>query len=139
MKPSSPIAPEKTVFCIGGTGLEEVVETGEVDSPEVERRLKEFLTPLLEKDVDCLALGCTHYPFLREKIEDIVGDKMQVFDSGPAVARQVKRILETNQILSNEKGEDFYFTSGETAKFKEVAEKLLQQEIKNIAQVAIKL
>lgn len=120
------------VFNVGGTGLEEMVEGGEIDSHQVGETLVKFLEPMVNADVDAIALGCTHYPFLRERIEKIVGPTVAVLDSGGAVARQVGRILENNNSLGRQKSEDFFYTTADPHKFKEVAEKLLDRQLKNI-------
>ena len=56
---------------------------------------------MLDKNIDCLVLGCTHYPYLIPKIREIIGDKIQIIDSGLAVAKQTKRILEQHNLLNN--------------------------------------
>ena len=71
-------APDITVYRVGGTGLEELVETGNLESKKIDRILHESLEPLLKKKVDAIALGCTHYPFLRAKIQKIVGKNVRV-------------------------------------------------------------
>lgn len=123
------------VFNIGGTGLEEMVENGEVDTKLVEDTLVKFLNPLVKEGVDAIALGCTHYPFLRAKIEQIVGPHIAVLDSGGAVARQVKRILENNQALATQKREDFYYTTLDPRIFKAVSSKLLGKELENVKEL----
>jgi glutamate racemase len=49
---------------------------------------------MLAKNIDQLVLGCTHYPFLIPQIIEIVGEKVNILDSGEAIARQTKVILE---------------------------------------------
>lgn len=130
-------ADDVKVFKIGGTGLEELVEEGRIEDPETDKILHKSLTPLLKKNVDAIALGCTHYPFLRKKIEEIVGKNVTVVDSGGAVARRLKFILEHNKILGNTREEDFYFTTGASEKFQKVAEKLLNGKINNVCEIKI--
>jgi glutamate racemase len=130
-------APEITVYKVGGTGLEELIETGDLKSKKIDKILNESLEPLLTKNVDAIALGCTHYPFLRNKIEKIVGKKVQVVDSGGAVARRVKVILTNNQILGNKRAEDFYYTTGDKQKFKKAIKSLLKKDPENIDSIII--
>jgi glutamate racemase len=125
-------APDKEVYNIGTTGLEELVEQGIVSSPEIDAILKHHLEPLIKAGVDALALGCTHYPFIKDQIKEFVGGTMQVIDSGSAVARQVKKVLENNQAFAKSRGEDFYYTTGDRTKFCHVAEKLLHQKLDNV-------
>ncbi len=79
-----------------GTGLVELVEAGEIDTPRLRRTLRSHLTPLLEQGIDTLVLGCTHFPFLRPAIAALVGSDVQVLDTGEAVARQVSRVLDAH-------------------------------------------
>ena len=48
---------------------------------------------MLERGADTIVLGCTHYPFLKPLITEIVGPGVQLIDTGEAVARQVVRRL----------------------------------------------
>ncbi len=118
------------VLKIGESHLENLIETGNINSPEVEKILQQELEPLLNTGVDAIALGCTHYPFVKEKIEEIVGPNVVVCDSGGAVARRLKQILETEHLLSLQRGTDAYYTTGDSQKFEEVASKLMERKIK---------
>lgn len=82
-----------------GEGLVDLIENGEIDSPKMNALLSEYINPMLEKNIDALVLGCTHYPYLIPQIEKIVGSTIQIIDSGLAVARQTKAILEKFQTL----------------------------------------
>ena len=81
-------------------GLVELVESGKADSPTAERTTRRCVEPLLEKDIDQLVLGCTHYPFLYDTIRRIVGPDITIIDPSPAIARQVKRVLASNEALN---------------------------------------
>jgi len=130
-------APGVTVYRVGGTGLEELVETGNLENKKIDKILHESLEPLLKKNVDAIALGCTHYPFLRDKIEKIVGKNVQVVDSGGAVARRTKAILTNNKILGNKRTKDFYYTTGDRQKFKKAVKSLLKKDPRNIDSIII--
>ena len=82
-----------------GEGLVHLIESGEVNSSKMDKLLKEYLTPMLNENIDALVLGCTHYPYLIPKIKNIIGDKIQIIDSGLAVAKQTKNILTKFQLL----------------------------------------
>jgi len=56
---------------------------------------------MLLKNIDQLVLGCTHYPFLIPQIKKIVGEKVNILDSGEAIARQTKVILEQEHLINN--------------------------------------
>jgi glutamate racemase len=73
--------------------LVSLVEAGELNSPRARGAVAQYLAPLLTVGIDQLVLGCTHYPFLRPLIEEIVGAGVSVIDPAPAVARQAGRVL----------------------------------------------
>ncbi|HEX6925255.1 MAG TPA: glutamate racemase [Longimicrobiaceae bacterium] len=81
------------IFQRASPELVELVEAGEISGESVERLLDRTLAPLREAGIDKLVLGCTHYPFLRDAIQDVMGAEVEVLDSGEAVARQVERVL----------------------------------------------
>lgn len=83
-----------------GTGLVELIEDGKIDSDEMKSLLALYINPLLNEGVDCLVLGCTHYPYLIPQIRELVGDKIEIIDSGQAVAKQTKVVLEKHQLVN---------------------------------------
>jgi glutamate racemase len=96
-------------------GLVECVERGEIDSPATRALLWQYIEPLLAQGADTLVLGCTHYPFLRQPIESLVGDRVTIIDTGSAVARQLYRRLESDGLLRQDDyvGEARFWSSGE--------------------------
>ncbi|WP_111706277.1 glutamate racemase [Lutibacter citreus] len=77
-----------------GEGLVSLIEQGKLNSPEIKQLLEIYIKPMLTYNIDHLVLGCTHYPYLIPQIKNIVGDKVKIIDSGEAVAKQTKAILE---------------------------------------------
>lgn len=110
-----------------GKGLVDLIETGKINSPEMTALLEYYLQPMLAQNADCLVLGCTHYPYLIPQIRKIVGKKMQIIDSGLAVAKQTKAILEKNELLQENItiGKHQLFSNSNT----EVLEMLVGNEI----------
>ena len=113
------------VYRVGTSKLEHLVEQGIVSGQAVIDAIESSLLPLIDKKVDCIALGCTHYPFLIPEIKKVVGSKVKIYDSGGAIARQVVRVLEKEGLLSSDKGHDIFYTSGNAQVFKEISGKLL--------------
>lgn len=108
-----------------GEGLVSLIESGKMHSEEMSKLLKKHIEPMLAKNIDHLVLGCTHYPFLSDQIEEIVGDQVAILDSGEAIARQTKVILTQENLLNHDKGEInrvFY-----TNKNPEVMQKILNE------------
>jgi glutamate racemase len=82
-------------------GLADQVERGELDSAATEAMLRRFLEPMLVAGADTVVLACTHYPFVIESIRRIVGPAVAVIDPAPAIARQVRRMLEQASALTD--------------------------------------
>ncbi|MBK9781611.1 MAG: glutamate racemase [Anaerolineales bacterium] len=99
-------------------GLVQQIETGDLNSEKTRQILQNALQPMLENNIDTVVLGCTHYPFVIPLVEEIVGEKVRVIDPAPAVARQVKRLLETRGMINETGGILRFVTSGEAAALK---------------------
>ena len=84
-----------TVENIGVPDLAAIIEQGKT-SERGTAILHRYLGPITKKNIDVIALGCTHYPFIKETIQTIVGKGVAVIDSGGAVARHAARILDAN-------------------------------------------
>jgi glutamate racemase len=85
-----------------GEGLVTLIESGKIYSTEMTSLLKKYLQPMLEENIDYLVLGCTHYPFLIPQIQKIVGEQVTILDSGQAIARQTKVILEQENLINSD-------------------------------------
>jgi glutamate racemase len=83
-------------------GLVECVERGELDSTATQDLLASYVQPLIAAEADTIVLGCTHYPFVRPLIENLVGDDVVLIDTGAAVAKELKRRLEDARLLNAE-------------------------------------
>ncbi len=121
-----------SVFVKPCPGLTELVEKGETDSPEIRRLLHLYLDPMLAEGIDVLVLGCTHYPFLRPTVESIVGNGITVIDTGLPVARQVVRVIETNDLAtdSRQPGKLTCFASGDREGFMAIVRRLCPQVVR---------
>tara|TARA_R110001632_G_scaffold114733_1_gene226120 strand:- start:1424 stop:2218 length:795 start_codon:yes stop_codon:yes gene_type:complete len=82
-----------------GEGLVDLIEKGAIDSKSMNDLLLKYLKPMMEENIDALVLGCTHYPYLIPQIKKILGNTIQVIDSGLAVAKQTKNVLENLNLL----------------------------------------
>ncbi len=119
-----------TVYNFGCLNLVALVEQGMVKGPKIEKELRRILTDKILNDIDVIALGCTHYPFLMPAIRAIVGNDMTVLDSGGAVTRQVARILEHNGIKSKtKKSTHVFFSTGRGGDYSKIASLLLHQKV----------
>lgn len=88
------------IFKREGKGLVELIERGLQNSNEVKQILIKLTFPMVEKDIDCLILGCTHYHLLKLLLKSILPKKIHILDPSEAVARQTKAILNTNRLIT---------------------------------------
>jgi glutamate racemase len=111
-------------------GLVQQIEGGDLDGPETRLILESALAPMLERKIDTIVLGCTHYPFVIPLIQEIAGEGVRVIDPAPAVARQVAKILNQAGIGSADRrfGRLRFFTSGAAARFESLLPKLLGEQ-----------
>lgn len=109
-------------------GLVSQIEKGDLDSNVTRAILEDALRPMLEKNIDTVVLGCTHYPFVIPLIERIVGENVRVIDPAPSVAKQAKRLLEAAGTKNQPQGHPSsirFFTSGNPSEMKSVLPVLL--------------
>lgn len=120
------------VLNIGCKNLENAVETGELNSPEVSNLLHKYLKEVVASNADHLVLGCTHYPFLKETIQSIVGSQVKLLDGGRAIARRSKSLIEANLLVNKQgkRGETLYLTTSDHLTFGKVATLLMKNPIK---------
>ncbi|WP_296317194.1 glutamate racemase [Winogradskyella sp. UBA3174] len=97
-----------------GEGIVPLIESGKLESEEMRGLLQLYLKPMLEADIDYLVLGCTHYPYLIPMLTEMLPKHVKIIDSGLAVAKQTKAVLETSDLLnkSKEKSSIKLFSNG---------------------------
>lgn len=111
-----------------GHGLVNAIESGHKDSPATGALLLELLQPMIAEDMDYLVLGCSHYPYLIPQLKKILPDSVKIIDSGLAVARQAKVVLESRDLLSASPGHaPQFFTNGNPEILKNLIESPQQQ------------
>ena len=98
-----------------GEGIVELIESGKLYSDEMRHLLKLHLQPMIDANIDYLVLGCTHYPYLIPMLIELLPKHVKIIDSGEAVARQTKAVLEANHLLNTETSttEHLFFSNGD--------------------------
>ena len=114
--------PDVTIIEQIGHGLVQLIENGDMNSAEMEELLKSYLNPMVEKNIDYLVLGCSHYPYLIPQIKKIIPSQIKIIDSGEAVAKQTQKILEQNNLLnlSKRKSSQIFYTNSEPEVLKNI-------------------
>ncbi|MNF85281.1 Glutamate racemase [compost metagenome] len=82
-------------------GLVELIENGDLHSPALRLLLERYVRPLLAEGADTIILGCTHYPFLKPLLREMIPDDISLIDTGAAVARQLQRLLAERELLAD--------------------------------------
>jgi glutamate racemase len=106
-----------------GHGLVQLIESGQINSPEMSKLLHSYLTPMIEANIDYLVLGCSHYPYLIPQIKKILPPHIQIIDSGQAVAKQTQNILKEKVGLSTAKeSTPVFYTNSDSKVLSEILE-----------------
>ena len=78
-----------------GEGFVEAVESNEEHTAATQQKVRAVIEPIIEAGADVIVLGCTHYPFLRDVISEVMGDRdVRIIDSGEAVEKRVESLLD---------------------------------------------
>ncbi|PTA67676.1 glutamate racemase [Deinococcus arcticus] len=119
------------------TELVPLVEAGKADHDQTRAVLREVLTPLVQAGADQLVLGCTHYPFLAPSIRAEFGTTFALLDSGAAVARHTRRVLDGAGLRAPDtaSGRVRYFVTGDPARSAPVFAALLAANMHNGAEL----
>ncbi|WP_275583092.1 glutamate racemase [Gracilibacillus alcaliphilus] len=120
--------------------LAPIVEQGIVQGTEAYQIVNETLQPLKRyKNMDTLILGCTHYPMIRDLIQEVMGPLVMVISSGEETAREVSTILGYHKKLyqGREESQHYFYTTGDVQVFKAIASNWLNKDIEAIDQVEL--
>jgi glutamate racemase len=111
-------------------GLVEAIEAGDMHSAKTRLILQRALLPMIEKGVDTIVLGCTHFPFVIPLIREIVGPRVTVIDPAPAIAKRVAYLLNSAGLLNGVSmhNDATFATTGGTRNFRQSIRLLLAAE-----------
>ena len=116
-----------------------LVEEGWTKDPITEEVARRYLGELLEKDIDTLIMGCTHYPLLRSLLREIVGESVTLVNPAYETAQALRRMLE-EMVLENDgpRGEQYrFYTSDAAEKFDTFAASILPCRVPAASQIPI--
>lgn len=115
-----------------------LVEEGLVDNDIARMVAQYYLYELIDTGIDCLILGCTHYPLLMEVIQETVRNRIELIDSAMWTAVEAQHILDALGAQVDEKHgiiESHYFLTDYTPNFERNAERFLGNAINNIEKI----
>ena len=108
-----------------------LVEQGLFHDKIAHKIVSQTLSPLKKVPIDCLILGCTHYPFLAKVISEVMGPDVTLISSAEETAVEISAILAHHQQLANvrKKPAHRFFCSGDPFMFQTIAQKWLDEKI----------
>jgi glutamate racemase len=114
-----------------------LVEEGWGDSPVTEMVAREYLSNLTARQIDTLILGCTHYPIIKDVIQRVVDNNIQIIDTAIETANQVRQILDQRGLLSDRNAAPHhrFYVSDLPQKFGEIAERFLGEPIVHVERI----
>ena len=92
---------DERIISLPCAGLVEFVEKGILCGDGLEKYLTKKLSPYLNEPISSIVLGCTHFPFVKEAIRNIVGKDIPLIDGSLGTSMELKRKLEEKHILNN--------------------------------------
>lgn len=118
------------IYPLACPGIVEFVERGELNSADLKAFLYRLLKPYCEGTVDAIVLGCTHYPFVKDAIAEVMGNTVEFFDGGAGVARETRRRLMEKELLytGDGKGRVIFENSAATLEKLRLCETLLNSK-----------
>jgi len=112
-------------------GLVELIEAGKLEDTSTYNLVREYLEPMLEKGVDSVVLGCTHYPFLLKVFRDVAGSEINIIDTGSAISDQLGRVMNVSDHCQQEPVQaDEFFSSGDLHHTQNMINRLLGSQVK---------
>ena len=118
-----------------------LVEEGFKDHHVTEEIIDYYLSSMRETDIDALILGCTHYPLLRSKIMEYVGDKIKLVNPAYETAMDLRKLLQENDMenpdVEGDHGSYSFYVSDAADKFKQFANSIMPYDIETTKQINI--
>jgi glutamate racemase len=117
-----------TLIC---PALVQAVERNATSLADLRPIFDDVLAPALQDGADQIVLGCTHFPFAAEAIQQYAGPDVTIVDPSPAVARQTRHLLAEHDLLapSTAPAAPRFYTTGSAAQFSHVASSLLKTPV----------
>jgi glutamate racemase len=114
-----------------------LVEEGWNSGAVADSIVKKYLKPLLNKKIDTLVLGCTHYPLLKKTFKKNIRGDIVLIDSAKATAREVKDILVKKRLLADAAGRKFlkFYVSDDPKKFQIIGSRFFPKKVRGVKEI----
>lgn len=106
-----------------------LVEENWLKKPESKMIAKKYLTPLKNKNIDTLILGCTHYPLMKKIIQAKIGRRVKLIDPAEEVVKELKNFLSRNPNFPLSGGQSEFYSTDPDARFREITKNWLRESI----------
>jgi glutamate racemase len=107
-----------------------LVEENFIHHPASKLIVQEYLKPFRESKIDTLVLGCTHYPVLKQMIQEELGNHVTLVDSGASCAQEVARVLIGKEMKSvNCVVKNLFFVSDNPDQFMKLGKSLFDIDV----------
>ncbi|HCH28567.1 MAG TPA: glutamate racemase [Ruminococcaceae bacterium] len=123
--------PDAEVTEVSGSLLVGLVEEGftNKNDPLTIEAVRRYVQPFIDRKIDTLILGCTHFPLLADAVTSVLGEGVTLINMGTASAAAVKRMLTEKHMLNPTGGSHRFFVSDKGAEFQKTASVLLGEDI----------
>lgn len=125
-------SPEIEVHSRPAPLLVPLVEEGWIDAAETGAIIGKYVAPFRDLDIDTLILGCTHYPMLKSRIAERMGEGVRLIDSAEAAAKAFCATIDAEPSLESrldKRGHSSFYVTDMTPNFARLASEWLGREI----------
>ena len=124
------LCPDREIVDIACQDFVKLIESGhtELGDALVRKTVEGYLAPMKEKGVSALLLGCTHFGYLSDAIEEYLGKSAKLISASQCAAEKVRDYL-VSRSMTGGNGSVQYMTSGDKAQFAALASRLLKEDI----------
>ena len=110
-------------------GLVELIESGKMNHQNTKTFMAKIVEPMIEKEIDAIVLGCTHYPFIQPILKEILPNNIQIINPAPAVARHTRNRLKKLGLLAEQTSPSIqFYTTGHPINFQKQIKQLINIE-----------
>lgn len=127
------MAPDITVIEKACPLFVPLVEEGFKEHVVTKEIIEYYLESMKHTDIDAMILGCTHYPLIRSKIREYMGDRIQIVNPAYETAMDLKKMLEEQGMANDGTTEQHsrysFYVSDAAEKFRKFANTVMPFDV----------